>query len=575
MKKNTVLYMASAALLCLASCVKESSLDDVKTENETQPLTIYASASGVVLDAPSSAPTKTQLSSGSATSIVWNKTDELSVFTTTGTNVRFATTEAYDLQTDAAFTESTPGEFTGSTDGVYAVYPYNATATVSGSVITTDIPQIQPYSSQNFVAGSNVAVACMEGGSLEFKNVCGYIRIAPSTANVTSLTIKGNNGEILAGRVRINYNGGTPAWEAVEGEGLTSVTVTRGTVAMAKNTAFYVAILPQTFSKGITIEFTTDGGLAGYTVGSHVFHITGHAKSSASLTIERNTTTRVSYSTAWDTGKIGAQESALMIDAESGTVGEAVATTLGITDFLGVIGDVVFECEKELWEVAANPAADAVNGSSKVIKCNPPASPYGVSDVENARLQVNLSDGKSTNKANLKKYEKHFNSIKFKVYLASVPADITDCPRIQWFSSSLLTPSGESIPKPMVTPSYVNGTKMDVKTLTYSATNTEANASLKGDYNVIDDAWKAAYKTALKAGWNELIFNIGDIRDNKNSPSYEQSWAVAGDGRLPDNGLAKFRIYPCFPVSTTNSVAYHPDSYSVTYIDDVELLYYR
>ena len=127
----------------------------------------------------------------------------------------------------------------------------------------------------------------------------------------------------------------------------------------------------------------------------------------------------------------------------------------------------------------------------------------------------------------------------------------------------------------MVTPSYVNGTKMDVKTLTYSATNTEAVASLKGDYNVIDDAWKAAYKTALKAGWNELIFNIGDIRDNKNSPAYEQSWAVAGDGRLPDNGLAKFRIYPCFPVSTTNSVAYHPDSYSVTYIDDVELLYYR
>ena len=111
---------------------------------------------------------------------------------------------------------------------------------------------------------------------------------------------------------------------------------------------------------------------------------------------------------------------------------------------------------------------------------------------------------------------------------------------------------------------------MDVKTLTYSATNTEANASLNGDYNVIDDAWKAAYKAALKEGWNELIFNIGDIRDNNNSPS-----AVAGDGRLPDNGLAKFRIYPCFPVSTTKSVAYHPDSYSVTYIDDVELLYYR
>ena len=158
-------------------------------------------------------------------------------------------------------------------DRIYAVYPYNETATITEEgEISLSLPTTQLYAENSFGKGANTMIAVtenLEDTFLAFKNACGYLKLKLYGDNVTlaSIEIKGNNNEKIAGAATaIIAFGEAPALTMAD-DATTTVTIdcgediTLGTTAETA-TEFWVVLPETTFTKGLTIKATnTDGGV--------------------------------------------------------------------------------------------------------------------------------------------------------------------------------------------------------------------------------------------------------------------------------------------------------------------------
>ena len=154
----------------------------------------------------------------------------------------------------------------------YAVYPYSEDVKMTeDGVISVTLPSEQHYAENSYGLGDNIMVAVTENADdtfLKFKNVGGCFKLQLYGDNVTvkSITLKGNNGEKIAGKATITatYNK-APAVTMVE-EAITSITLDCGKTGVKigasaeKATAFWVVVPPTTFEEGITVMVTDMSG---------------------------------------------------------------------------------------------------------------------------------------------------------------------------------------------------------------------------------------------------------------------------------------------------------------------------
>lgn len=158
-------------------------------------------------------------------------------------------------------------------DRIYAVYPYNETATITEEgEISLSLPTTQLYAENSFGKGANTMVAVtenLEDTFLAFKNACGYLKLKLYGDNVTiaNIEIKGNNGEKIAGAATATIAFGEAPVLTMSDDATTTVTIdcSEGiTLGITAETAteFWV-VLPETaFTKGLTIKATsTNGGV--------------------------------------------------------------------------------------------------------------------------------------------------------------------------------------------------------------------------------------------------------------------------------------------------------------------------
>ena len=173
---------------------------------------------------------------------------------------------------------------------VISVYPFQRQTRVSeNEVITVSLPAEQSYAQNSFGLGDNTMVSVSSGNLLQYKSVGGFLVINLYGKNVTieSITLKGNNGEILAGdaTVTMPLNGVPSAVTADNGS--TEITLTCDTPVKLsetpeESTQFWFVVPPVTFSKGFTIT---------------VREYTGEViekSTSKSITIERNNLSKMS-----------------------------------------------------------------------------------------------------------------------------------------------------------------------------------------------------------------------------------------------------------------------------------------
>ena len=144
---------------------------------------------------------------------------------------------------------------------VISIYPFQRQTRVSeNEVITVSLPAEQSYAQNSFGLGDNTMVSVSSGNLLQYKSVGGFLVINLYGKNVTikSITLKGNNGEKLAGdaMVTMPLNGVPTAVMADNGS--TEITLTCDTPVELgetpeESTQFWFVVPPVTFSKGYTI----------------------------------------------------------------------------------------------------------------------------------------------------------------------------------------------------------------------------------------------------------------------------------------------------------------------------------
>ena len=192
--------------------------------------------------------------------VLWSKDDELSIFDKTSWNAEYKLLGEGGTNT-GEFTKIEPSGYVAGVELplVYAVYPYNKDNAISNDgVVSVTLPATQTYAEKSFGPGAGLMASIAEGKELKFKNMCGFLAInLCGTAKIKTITLKGNNNEVLAGAATITGENGAIPTLTMAADGAKEVTMNCPDVRLGTTpetaTIFWFALPPTTFEKGITV----------------------------------------------------------------------------------------------------------------------------------------------------------------------------------------------------------------------------------------------------------------------------------------------------------------------------------
>ena len=219
--------------------------------------------------------TRIQLMNGKT---VWNTGDLVSVFYKSDANdcYRFAGNTG---ERTSELVRTAKGEKSRSGDHIITVYPYSEDyiISLSAGTIEAHLPAEQTYVNENFGIGSSPMVSMSEYKQVVLKNVCGWLKVQ-FTGNgevVDKITLRGNCGEQVAGDIMIVAEDASTILASAgmdiddtevggtlvdEDSIITEVSLIcpDGVTLGSEPTSFYIALPPQTFSKGLTVTLYSD-----------------------------------------------------------------------------------------------------------------------------------------------------------------------------------------------------------------------------------------------------------------------------------------------------------------------------
>lgn len=216
--------------------------------------------------------------------VVWSAADQLAIFQGFGVADLYEIADASAGSSSAKFVHKTSGlgdDFFGGVEmndpRNVAFYPYAeglGAYSEEGAWVVTNVtlPATQVYSENSFGNGAFPMVAVtetMDDHNLRFKNVLGAVKFQfTGSAVVKSIALKGNNGEVLAGKATVTAHDGfeTPSVVLAK-DGATEVVLDcgEGVQLSSEATNFVVALPPVEFEKGFTATVTYTNGKT-YTV---------------------------------------------------------------------------------------------------------------------------------------------------------------------------------------------------------------------------------------------------------------------------------------------------------------------
>ena len=233
---------------------------------------VFTATMEAIVDDATDVATKTSMDQGG--NVLWKRGDQVSIFVGSTINQHFRVTDESDGKTSAALN---PVESSGFVAGEeisnnVAFYPYAATAEIAksgSSYIISEIalPVNQAYSEDSFGSGSFPMVAVTSSKydyNLKFKNVIGGLKLQlKGTATIASISITGNNGELLSGDAEVTVSSaGIPSITLTGANGTTATLDCGDGVQLDENnaTAFIIALPPMTMSGGFTAIVTDTEG---------------------------------------------------------------------------------------------------------------------------------------------------------------------------------------------------------------------------------------------------------------------------------------------------------------------------
>ena len=229
--------------------------------------------------------------------VLWNHDDRISIFNKTAYNREYSF-QGNDGDNSGAIKAvgSAPSGTVPSLDPelVYAVYPYQESTSISTSgAISFDIPATQYYKENSFGLGANIMLSATDGNKLRFKNVGGYLalKMYGSNVKVSSIILRGNSEEVLAGPSTIQMAGDTTK-VLIDGSASTASKQIRlyceTPVELGSSSStddckvFWIVVPPVEFTNGFNVTIATPDGK------------TFTQSTSKSFTIRRSAVTRLS-----------------------------------------------------------------------------------------------------------------------------------------------------------------------------------------------------------------------------------------------------------------------------------------
>ena len=205
---------------------------------------------------------------GDVLKTVWDANESISIFyggASTNGGSKFTSTN--DQPTEEASFSGVLDAFTGMNEGgqslsFWSIYPYASDNAYDGDeTVTLTLPTVQTAVEENISMNTYPMVAKTSGLSLSFYNVGTLLRVCVSSPDITGIVFRGNNGEVVSGRVSVTMDSdGRPVWSRIAGQGKTYVTLKAPegeTFEVGKY--YYIAFLPQTFSNGWSLSFQKAG----------------------------------------------------------------------------------------------------------------------------------------------------------------------------------------------------------------------------------------------------------------------------------------------------------------------------
>lgn len=187
------------------------------------------------------------------THVYWQDGDKIAV---SGAASPFITSLAEDSPT-ASFTGEAP-----EAEVYYSVSPYEAVQEWADELVLLNLQKDQPAVKGTFASDINIAVASTTSQDKDFffRNVLAYIKLSVGSGagRINSITISTPAGEALTGSFYVDCSEEDPV--AVPDEEIPTVTLTSETVFEEGD--YYLAIIPGTYSEGLTFTFEGPGGTA-------------------------------------------------------------------------------------------------------------------------------------------------------------------------------------------------------------------------------------------------------------------------------------------------------------------------
>ena len=251
------------AVLLAASCT-QSQTDELIGVQSTLPKTLSV---GFEND-----ESRVQLLAGKS---VWNANDCISVFYKSFNNLKWRFLgETGDRSGDFKLVDGSTGAQTMNSTMI--AYPYATTYRINTEDLSlvAMLPATQHYLYDSYGLGENLMVANCEFTTFTLRNVCGWLKVqlTGNGQEVTKLTLKGNNNEQIAGLIHVNTKDAssilaseqTTSSESSDISGnllfdnsiITEVSLdcSEGVLLSSDPTSFYIALPPQNFDDGITIN---------------------------------------------------------------------------------------------------------------------------------------------------------------------------------------------------------------------------------------------------------------------------------------------------------------------------------
>lgn len=257
MKKKILPILGMAALFAAASCSVENMDENPVSGIRKVAMTFNAESQSV--------GTKTSIDPDAGNAVYWTAGDAISVFPTGGGNEKFVL-EGEGGSASGSFT----GEAAPDAAPYYALYPYDASATLSGTTINATLPSTQ-YSTTAGTFDTMLAPAVAvsdDSNNLSFSHVAGLLELNFTNLDGTIKEIQLKAAESMAGAYTVSMSGDTfSAVSASSDESPVSVRLTaKDGGNLAENGPYYLVLLPGTYTD-VQLFITLDNGTS-YMVGT-------------------------------------------------------------------------------------------------------------------------------------------------------------------------------------------------------------------------------------------------------------------------------------------------------------------